>query len=229
MEAKKSISANLENDRWLFLLIGFVFVLGFLYIAFEWAKTDIKIDTTGVTVEAIEQEDVVLQTAQQQAPPPPAAVPPAVIPPVITVVDHPVVAGNTDVFTEKPLDAVVAPPPPPPAVVDEDKDAQVVFVVVEKNPDFPGGMPALYEYLGKKINYPPGPKEAGIQGRVICQFVVNTDGSIVDIQVVKGVDPELDKEAVRVIGLMPKWIPGEQSGKKVRVKYTLPIVFKINQ
>ncbi len=94
-------------------------------------------------------------------------------------------------------------------------------------PQFPGGEQALFKFLNENIKYPVIAQENGIQGRVICQFVVNTDGSIVDIQVVRGVDPSLDKEAVRVIQSMPKWIPGKQRGKPVRVRFTLPINFKL--
>jgi protein TonB len=94
-------------------------------------------------------------------------------------------------------------------------------------PEFPGGTQALMKYLGESIKYPVIAQENGIQGRVICQFVVNKDGSIVDIEVVRSVDPSLDKEAVRVIKSMPKWTAGRQRGKPVRVKYTLPVNFRL--
>jgi protein TonB len=94
-------------------------------------------------------------------------------------------------------------------------------------PEFPGGQDALNRYLVRNIKYPLLAQENGIQGRVVCQFVVNSDGSIVDIAVVRGVEESLDKEAIRVIQSMPKWTPGRQGGKSVRVKYTLPIRFKL--
>ena len=95
-------------------------------------------------------------------------------------------------------------------------------------PEFPGGQQALFKYLGDNVKYPVIAQENGIQGRVICQFVVNKDGSIVDIEVVRsGGDPSLDKEAIRVIKSMPKWKPGKQRGKPVRVKFTLPVNFKL--
>ena len=102
-----------------------------------------------------------------------------------------------------------------------------VFDVVEQMPSFPGGMAALMAYLQKSIKYPPVAEENGIQGRVVCTFVVERDGSVTDVKVAKSVDPSLDKEAVRVVSAMPKWIPGKQNGQSVRVKYTLPVTFRL--
>lgn len=102
-----------------------------------------------------------------------------------------------------------------------------VFDVVEQMPSFPGGMAALMAYLQKSIKYPPVAEENGIQGRVICTFVVERDGRVTDVRVAKSVDPSLDKEAVRVVSAMPAWIPGKQNGQSVRVKYTLPVTFRL--
>lgn len=102
-----------------------------------------------------------------------------------------------------------------------------VFDVVEQMPSFPGGMAALRAYLQKSIKYPPVAEENGIQGRVVCTFVVERDGSVTDVRVAKSVDPSLDKEAVRVVSAMPRWIPGKQNGQSVRVKYTLPVTFRL--
>ena len=102
-----------------------------------------------------------------------------------------------------------------------------VFDVVEQMPSFPGGMSALMAYLQKSIKYPPIAEENGIQGRVVCTFVVERDGSVTDVRVAKSVDPSLDKEAVRVVSAMPRWIPGKQNGQSVRVKYTLPVTFRL--
>ena len=102
-----------------------------------------------------------------------------------------------------------------------------VFDVVEQMPSFPGGMAALMAYLQKSIKYPPVAEENGIQGRVVCTFVVERDGSVTDVKVAKSVDPSLDKEAVRVVSAMPRWIPGKQNGQSVRVKYTLPVTFRL--
>ena len=103
-----------------------------------------------------------------------------------------------------------------------------VFVVVEKQPEFKGGMTALMSYLGENIQYPEEAHKNGIQGRVITNFVVNKDGSISEVKTVRGIDPLLDTEAVRVISEMPNWKPGMQRGQAVRVRYTLPIVFSLN-
>ena len=107
-------------------------------------------------------------------------------------------------------------------------EEQTIFEVVEQMPEFPnGGMAGLMQYLSKNIKYPTIAQENGTQGRVTVQFVVNKDGSIVDAKVLRGVDPYLDKEAVRVIMGMPKWKPGMQRGKPVRVKYTVPVMFRL--
>jgi protein TonB len=110
-----------------------------------------------------------------------------------------------------------------PPAVEETK----VFDVVEQMPQFKGGDAALMEYLNKNIKYPVVAEENGIQGRVVATFVVERDGSITDVKVVKSVDPSLDKEAVRVLKAMPKWIPGRQNGQPVRVKYTVPVTFRL--
>ena len=102
-----------------------------------------------------------------------------------------------------------------------------VFWVAEKMPEFPGGNGAVAEYVRENMKYPAIAKEKGTQGRVIVQFVVNRDGSIVDAKVVRSVDPYLDKEALRVINTMPKWKPGMQRGKPVRVKFTVPVMFRL--
>lgn len=114
-------------------------------------------------------------------------------------------------------------------VVDEKpkEEETKVFDVVEQMPQFPGGPQALFEYLSKHIKYPAVAEENGVQGRVIVTFVVERDGSITDVTVVKSVDPSLDKEAQRVVKSMPKWIPGKQNGAAVRVKYTVPVTFKL--
>lgn len=110
-----------------------------------------------------------------------------------------------------------------PPAVEETK----VFDVVEQMPQYKGGDAALMDYLNKSIKYPVIAEENGIQGRVVCTFVVERDGSITDVKVVRSVDPSLDKEAVRVLKAMPKWIPGKQNGSAVRVKFTLPVTFKL--
>lgn len=118
----------------------------------------------------------------------------------------------------------------PPITTNETTKADTedpVFIVVEKMPSFPGGSDMLFQYLNASVSYPVEAHKNKVQGRVICQFVINKDGSIDDVTVVKSVDPHLDAEAIRVIKAMPEWTPGMQRGKTVRVKYTLPINFKL--
>lgn len=114
-------------------------------------------------------------------------------------------------------------PPEPPKHVEDNK----IFEVVEQNPTFPGGTAALMSWLSQNIKYPVIAAENGVKGRVIVQFVVEKDGSITDVVVVKSVDPSLDKEATRVIKNMPHWIPGRQNGSPVRVRFTVPVTFTL--
>lgn len=120
--------------------------------------------------------------------------------------------------------AVVAPPPPP---APKPEVATKVFDVVEEMPSFPGGQGALMQYLASNIKYPVVAQENGVQGRVIVSFVVERDGSISDVKVARSVDPSLDREAQRVVKSMPRWSPGKQNGSTVRVKYTVPVVFRL--
>ena len=120
--------------------------------------------------------------------------------------------------------AVAAPPPPP---APKPEVATKVFDVVEEMPSFPGGNGALMSYLNSNVKYPVVAQENGVQGRVIISFVVERDGSISDVKVARSVDPSLDREAQRVVKSMPKWTPGKQNGQTVRVKYTVPVVFRL--
>lgn len=131
------------------------------------------------------------------------------------------VKGNDDKDGEVlKLKETVAQPEPKPEV-------EKVFEVVEQMPSFPGGDKALLEYLSNNIKYPVVAQENGVQGRVTVSFVVEKDGSITDVKVVRSVDPSLDKEAARVVKSMPRWIPGKQNGSAVRVKYNVPVSFKL--
>jgi len=135
------------------------------------------------------------------------------------------VKGNSDAgevlkVTQRVVDEPVKAEPKPEV---ENK----VFDVVEQMPSFPGGQGALMKYLNDNIKYPVVAQENGVQGRVVVSFVVERDGSITDVNVVRSVDPSLDKEAVRVIKGMPHWIPGKQNGSAVRVKYNVPVSFRL--
>lgn len=120
--------------------------------------------------------------------------------------------------------AVTAPPPPP---APKPEVSNKVFDVVEEMPHFPGGAAALQAFLSSNTKYPVVAQENGVQGRVIVSFVVERDGSITDVRVVRSVDPSLDREASRVVRSMPRWSPGKQNGSAVRVKYTVPVVFRL--
>lgn len=227
MEVKKSPKADLESKKSTWLLVGYVVVLAFMFVAFEWTKRDIKIDTSQALSDLVFEEEIIpiTETPEQIAPPPPEA--PSVAD-VLEIVDdkanveETVIANTEDVGQKVEVKYVV-----PTQVVEEEPEEQTIFEVVENMPDFPGGMPALMQYLAKNIKYPTIAQENGTQGRVIVQFVVNKDGTIVDPKVVRSVDPYLDKEAIRVISSMPKWKPGMQRGKPVRVKYTVPVMFRL--
>ena len=225
MQVKKSEKASLENDKIIYVLMGLVFVLSLCYVALEWTEREVtKYDVTDT--EFLFEEEVEIQQTSQETPPPPP--PPAVQEvEVLNVVEDNVETESIDINTEddKETEVVIAAPVEAPV---EEEEEEVVFVVVEKMPEFPGGQQALFKYLSENVKYPVIAQENGIQGRVICQFVVNRDGSIVDVEVVRsGGDASLDKEAVRVIKTMPKWKPGKQRGKPVRVKYTVPVNFKL--
>ena len=227
METKKTPKANLESKRPTWLLVGYVVVLAFMFVAFEWTR-DIKIDTSGRIVENVFEQDMEIPLTRQPEltpPPPPQGTP---INDVLTIIDDDATAEETNFASleETGEDVVIKHIP---VTVDEEVVVEDdIFVVVEENPQFPnGGTAGLLQYLGKNIKYPTIPQENGTQGRVTVQFVVNKDGSIVDVKVIRGVDPYLDKEAVRVISTMPKWIPGKQRGVPVRCKFTVPVTFKL--
>ena len=219
MEIKKTPKADLENKKSTWMLIGYVIVLAFMFIAFEWTKRDIKIDTSQALTDLYFEEEMVPITEQEEkvAPPPPE------VAPINETLE--IVADDADVEeTGKAVEVKYVPV----TVVEEEPEEQTIFEVVEQMPEFPnGGMAGLMQFLSKNIKYPTIAQENGTQGRVTVQFVVNKDGSIVDAKVIRGVDPYLDKEALRVIGTMPKWKPGMQRGKPVRVKYTVPVMFRL--
>ncbi len=225
MEIKKTEQASLENKKLTYLLLGFVFVLSLCYVALEWTEKEVTIHEI-IDEEFLVEEEVEIQQTSQETPPPPPPAPVQEIE-VLNVVEDDVQTEHIEINTEESEEAVVIEAPVE-QVVEEEEVVEEVFVVVEKMPEFPGGQAALFKYLSENVKYPVIAQENGIQGRVICQFVVNKDGSIVDVEVVRsGGDASLDKEAIRVIKSMPKWHPGQQRGKAVRVKYTVPVNFKL--
>ena len=238
MEIKKSQKADLEGQRTSGLLIGYIFALAIMFACFEWTTHEYR-ETEPVVYAAyapMEEEIVpITQPIIAAAPPPPADAPKTVE--IFEVVKDDVeIKEETIQETESTTEAISGPTSnvvshgpvaTGPAVTEEASDEGEIFQVVEQMPEFPGGMDALMKYFNKNIKYPSQAAENNIQGRVMISFVVNKDGSIVDPQVIKSVDASLDKEAMRVVKAMPKWNPGKQRGKPVRVKYTVPVMFRL--
>lgn len=237
MEIKKSKRADLEGQKGTGLLIGYIVTLAAVFAAFEYTTREyIETDVVYSTSSFVSEEEVVpiTQPIFTAAPPPPADAPQ--VAEILDIVDN-----NTDIVEEKietsestteaisgPVAHVSGPVMAgPPVATAEESDEGEVFEVVEQNPSFPGGMDALTKWLGKNLKYPASAQDNGIQGRVLVQFVVNKDGSIVDPKILRSVDPALDKEALRVVSAMPKWQPGKQRGKTVRVRFTLPVTFRL--
>lgn len=228
-EVKKSPKANIETQKSTAFLMGLVVALAFMFVAFEWSTQTTKLDETVITQDVLAEEEIEI-TRRDPAPPPPPPPPEPEAPEIIQVVEEKVETridiNMEDDQSRAQMQTFTPPPPPKPK---EEVAEEEIFVVVENQPEYPGGQTAMMKFLGDNIKYPVIAQENGIQGRVICNFVVERDGSITDVQVVRGVDPSLDREAVRVIQSMPKWKPGSQRGKTVRVRFTLPVVFRLQQ
>ena len=229
MEVKKSPKADLENKKASNLLIGVILTLSVLFIGFEWSEREVKVVTESGITEIVFEEEMIPITEQEppkQAPPPPEA---PKMEEIIEIAENDADIEETTIDASDDIQAAVDIKGYGAAVEveEEEVEEEQIFQVVEEMPEFPGGQAECMKWLGKNMKYPQISQENGVQGRVIVQFVVNSDGSIVDAQVVRGVDPYLDKEALRVIGLMPKWKPGKQRGKAVRVKFTLPVMFRL--
>lgn len=226
MDVKKSAKASLEDKKSIYMLMGFVVVLSLIYIGLEWTKQEVTIYESTTLLIDEEEEIEIIQTAIVEPPPPPPQLPDVIE--ILNIVEDDVETEHIDIDVEDELDriVVIAPPTTGTGIVDAE-ETDVPFVVVEQMPSFPGGDAALMKYLSDNIRYPVIAAESGIQGRVILQFVVNRDGTIVDIEVVRSIDRSLDAEAVRVVSNMPRWTPGRQRGRTVRVKYTLPVNFRL--
>ncbi|WP_455585121.1 energy transducer TonB [Bacteroides sp.] len=227
MEVKKSKRAAIESQRGTWLLMGFVVVLAFMFVTFEWTQHDINVATGSLADEPVFVETLLPITYPEEKlePPPPPAIKVAEL---LDIVDDDDPEADAVVVSSEYLDEPYVVKYNPVVVETENEPVEdVIFVSVEKMPEFPGGNAALFQYLNKNIKYPVVPQEQGIQGKVIIQFVVDKDGTITDPVVVRSVDPYLDKEALRVIKAMPKWNPGMQSRQAVRVKYTVPVSFRL--
>lgn len=226
MEIKKSPKADLEGKRFTWLLVGYVIVLAFMFVAFEWTERDKVIDTSQALSDVLFEEEIIPITMPEEIKlPPPPEVPP--VAETLEIIEDNSDVQETTIASTEETGAKVEVKYVPVTVKEEEPEENTIFEVVENMPEFPGGNAALMQFLSKNIKYPTIAQENGTQGRVVVQFVVNRDGSVVDPVVVRSVDPYLDKEALRVIGTMPKWSPGQQRGKPVRVKYTVPVMFRL--
>jgi len=224
MEVKKSPKADLENKKSIFMQVGLVIVLGLVFIAFEWTTTDVDVSQFEIQDDLDAEEEIIPITRQEEVKPPPPPPPPKVTD-VLNIVEDDVELDeeldieDTEMNQDDEVDFTDI------AVEDEEEEDAPVFYIVEDMPEFPGGEAALHTYIAKSIKYPVIAQENGMQGRVYISFVIGAKGTVEDIKVARGVDPALDKEAIRVISKMPKWKPGKQRGKPVKVSFTVPINF----
>lgn len=227
MEIKKSPKADLESKKLTFTLIGLVVTLCVVWRVFEYKSYDKQsLDGLQVAVEVIEEEMVEI-TKQEQ----PKVQPPQPKPQVtqIEIVEDDVeVEDEIEINAEVDQNEVIEEYEfTPPEIEEEEIVEAEIFKVVEEMPEFPGGAAKLMEYIQKNIKYPMMARESDIQGRVFVNFVVEPDGSISNVTVMRGIGGGCDEEAVRVVNSMPNWKPGKQRGSAVRCAYTVPIIFKL--
>lgn len=224
MEVKKTPKADLENKRNIFLWIGLVVALGVVLAAFEYKTTPkASVDLGDVQEQEVEEEIIPITREQEVQPPPPP--PPKVVEVLNIVDDDAEIEDELEIEDTEADEETMIDVSPVVQAEEEEEEESKVFFIVEDMPEFPGGEVALRQFIANAINYPVIAQENGIQGKVYITFVVNTDGSITDARVARGVDPSLDKEALRVVNTLPKWKPGKQRGEEVRVSYTVPINF----
>lgn len=222
MESKKTKRANVDRQIGNFFLVGLILATGFVIFWFQLRFYDETNAEMTTDIKVPEEEQIAEVTKQKKKPPKPKA------PPEIEVVeddvdvddDQPEVQ-NADMVEDMSVDL-------PSGGGEETEKEDKIFVAVEEQPEFPGGKKELFRYLRNETEYPRSAKEAGIEGTVIVNFVVNKDGSITNVKVGRGVTEKLNQEALRVVKNMPDWNPGEQRGKPVRVRYRVPIRFSLN-
>jgi len=225
MEIKKTPSADLENKKGLFTEIGLAIVLGVVLAAFEWTSQDAQINVSDMPEEVAVEEEMVPITKMDEIKPPPPPPPPKMVG-VINIVDDKTEINDELDLLDSEMDENTEIEYQDVEVVEEEPvEEEEVFLIVEQMPKFPGGDEALRKYLAQSVKYPVIAQENGIQGRVFVSFVVNKNGEVTNVKVARPFDPNLDKEAVRVVQSMPKWEPGMQRGKAVKVSYTVPINF----
>lgn len=230
MEVKKSPKASLENKRFLFTEIGFVIALLAVLFAFDYSYKEKKVATLETETAAVEVEDMIPIT--QETPPPPEAAPKIpILSDQIDVVDDNIKIDD-NMFQNLEDDAnsgveimdYIESAPEEETIEEE----AIPFQLVEEKPSFNGGDANEFsKWVNSRLVYPEIAKENGVQGRVTLQFTVNADGSVSNVKVLRGVDSSLDKEAVRVVSSSPKWKPGKQRDRAVKVTYTFPVIFQL--
>lgn len=229
MEEKKSKKANLENKKLLFIEVGLCFSLFVTLAAFQWGTRDANVSVLEEETQMIEEEEIIPIT--QETPPPPPETPKIpVLSDQIDIIDDDIKVDD-DLFMNLEDDASLGV-----EIGDyiEEVEEEVIeeeaipFQLVETRPSFNGGDANEFsKWVNSRLDYPEIAKENGIQGRVTLQFTVEKDGSVTNVKVVRGVDPSLDKEAVKVVSSSPKWTPGKQRDRAVRVTYTFPVIFQL--
>ncbi len=229
MEIKKTPKADLENKKLLFREIGLMISLAAVLVAFEWSSKDKESSTIQAGPQAaVEVENVPI--TQQETPPPPENIREPVVSDVLQIVNNDIKVASTILSTEdvKGVGVDIKDYVVTQAAPEEASDEVIPFAIVEEKPKFQGGdQNDFTKWVSSHIDYPEIAKENGVQGRVTLQFTVDTDGSVKNVSVLRGVDASLDKEAVRVVSSSPKWTPGRQRNKSVKVRYTFPVIFQL--
>lgn len=228
MEIKKSEKASLQNKRLLFVEIGLVISLGILLAAFEWSSTEKQVAQFDEETVIIEEEEIIPIT-QETPPPPPAAPKIPILSDQIDIVDDEIQVEDEFISLEDNDELGVEIMDYVEEVAEEVVEEEAIpFQLVEQKPSFQGGDANQFsKWVNKRLVYPEIAKENGVQGRVTLQFTVEKDGSVTNVKVLRGVDPSLDKEAVRVVSSSPKWAPGKQRDRAVKVTYTFPVIFQL--
>ena len=226
MEIKKSPKADLESKKSTFILIGLVVSLFVVWRVFEYKSYDKQsVDEFQRTVEVIEEEMVEITKQEQPKPQPPAPKPQVT---QIEIVDNEEeIEDEIEIDAEVSQDEVIEEYFAPAEIEEEEIVEAEIFKVVEVMPEFPGGAAKMMEYIQKNMKYPMMARESDIQGRVFVNFVVEPDGSISNVTVMRGIGGGCDEEALRVVQSMPNWKPGKQRGSAVRCSFTVPIIFKL--
>ena len=228
MEIKKTEKASLENKKLLFVEIGLVVSLAITLFAFEWTSTETETALLEDTTEILIEEEII-STQMDTPPPPPEAPKIPVLSDQIDIVDDEIEIED-DMFMNLEDDASLGVEIMDYVEVEEEvvEEEAIPFQLVEEKPSFQGGDANQFsKWVNSRLVYPEIAKENGVQGRVTLQFTVEKDGSVTKVKVLRGVDPSLDKEAVRVVSMSPKWKPGKQRDRAVPVTYTFPVIFQL--